>query len=562
VTNAEVLGIIILGSRTPREFPAAEVQLLQALANQLGVGLQKAQLYEETRQAYAELQASEARHARLAAILEATTDLVAIADAQGRRLYLNRAGYRLLGLAEDADVSQMRISDYRPAWAVQQRTTEILPTAAREGIWQGETAYLRSDGTEVPVSSVVIAHYGPDRQVEFYSTIARDVRDRNRLEAQLLQAQRLETAGRIAGQVAHDFNNLLAPLAGYPELIKLHLPPGHVAVEYCDRMLAAAQRIAEINDDLLTLGRRGYFEQHPADLNAVVQQALELVAAPNLGVQISTELANDLPLIWGSEAQLVRVVTNLLTNAHDAMPGGGRLAIRTRGLTLRQPRGTLSALVPGAYVSVEVADTGEGIPPELQDRIFDPFVTTKTTSQRRGAGLGLSVVRAVVEDHHGAIDFTSQPGSGTTFRLYFPATEAAQPGVTAPVAPGRGEVILVVDDDRGQRSVIEAMLQGLGYQVTQADSGETAVAHLTTHHADLVILDMLMPPGIDGAETYRRLQALHPGQPAIILSGYAESDRVEQARTAGVSAYLRKPISLVELARAVRDGLDQASTPH
>jgi two-component system, cell cycle sensor histidine kinase and response regulator CckA len=393
------------------------------------------------------------------------------------------------------------------------------------------------------------------------AAISRDISDQKRAEQQILRAQRLETAGRISSQVAHDFNNLLAPLAGYPELIKLQLPERHPAIAYCDEMMRAARRMAEINTDLLTLGRRGHFTQDPVDLSQLVHDALRLMPSRPPSLKVETHLAADpLPVI-GSAAQLLRVITNLVQNARDSLGDQGRVTITIENVYLDQPLRRYSDLEVGEYVRLEVADEGVGIAPEIQDRIFDVFFTTKTTDQQRGSGLGLSVVQAVVNDHQGYVDFTSEVGKGSRFSVYLPARRTA----VALRTPGRilagSESVMLVDDDSAQRRLLSEFLQTLGYAVEMAESGEEAVERSRSRRFDLVILDMVMPPGIDGAETYRRLSELHPGQRAILLSGFAESNRVLQAQELGAGAFLSKPVSLETFSLAVRKELDRPATP-
>ncbi|HZT06400.1 MAG TPA: GAF domain-containing protein [Chloroflexota bacterium] len=558
--GAEVLGVMAVGSRSTRDLTPSTVQLLAAMGSQFGLAIQKSRLHLEMQQALSDLQQTEARHARLAAILEATPEMVAIADRNGRRLYLNAAGRRLLGIGEHDDVTGESWTTHRPPAAVEHLLSVAIPAAIRDGIWSGESTFLARDGREIPVSQLILAHKGPDGSVDFYSTIARDLTERRRIEAQLARAQRLETAGRIAGQVAHDFNNLLAPLVGYPELIKMRLPTDHPVVAFCDEMVAAATRIAEINDDLLTLGRRGYFQHRPMDLNRLVLEAVEQTSDRPDTLDLRLDLAADLLPIQGSGAQLTRLLSNLISNARDALRDVGSLTIRTQSVYLDQPIGRATQINVGEYVQLEVSDTGVGIPPESRDRIFDVFFTTKTTDKRRGSGLGLSVVQAVADDHHAYVDFESAVGKGTTFRVYFPVYRGSD-ALEAPNAlTGGNESVLVVDDDAGQREVMHEMLRTLGYRVAVAECGQEAVRCAQEQCFDLVILDMVMPPGIDGAETYRQLCEIRPGQRAIIVSGYAESGRVGQAQALGAGKYVRKPVTVETLARAVREELDRERT--
>jgi CheY-like chemotaxis protein len=356
--------------------------------------------------------------------------------------------------------------------------------------------------------------------------------------------------GQIASQVAHDFNNWLAPLVGFPELIKLELPPDHPAQHFCDLMLQSARQMAEVNENLLTLGRRGHFAQDPTDLNVLVEQTIRQQGAVPSTLSVRLDLQAGLWPVVGSAGQLMRVLTNLIVNARDATKEQGTITVRTSNVPGVPTEGREE------QVRLDVSDTGPGISPEIQDRIFDAFFTTKHASERSGSGLGLSVVRAIVQDHQGHVEVHSTPGQGATFSLFLPGhPELVVERPTAAIVGG-DESILVVDDDAGQREVMNALLSRLGYRVELAPSGEQAIAYLRNHQVDLLILDMRMP-GLDGAETYRRILELHPRQRAIIASGYADSDRITAALALGAGTHLRKPLTFEQLAHAVREELDR-----
>jgi PAS domain S-box-containing protein len=385
-----------------------------------------------------------------------------------------------------------------------------------------------------------------------------DITERKQLEERLLRAQRLETAGRISGQVAHDFNNLLAPLALYPDLLKMQLSDGHPALKYCDGMLEVVQQMADINADLLTLGRRGHFELQIVDINRVVRQAMEgLIGKPDtLGVIL--DLTADLSLVRGSSAQLVRVVTNLVLNAREAMHDVGTLHVKTENVYVDAPFAHYDQVTVGDYVRLTVRDSGHGVPPAIRDRIFDAFFTTKMADKKPGTGLGLSIVLAVVEDHHGYLDLESQVAEGSSFFVYLPVCRDKPERLARSSVRGGAESILVVDDDRALREAVAELLRQLGYRAEVMSGGDAAVDFIANHPVDLLILDMMMPSGIDGTETFRRVRALRPTQRAVIMSGFAEGERVNEALLLGAGAFLRKPVSMEKLARAVREELDRA----
>ncbi|HEX2924472.1 MAG TPA: ATP-binding protein, partial [Chloroflexota bacterium] len=315
--------------------------------------------------------------------------------------------------------------------------------------------------------------------------------------------------------------------------------------------------MADINTDMLAMSRRGLLNQQPVDLNSVVRQALDQIAETPDTLRVVTELAGDLFSVEGSQGQLLRVVSNLVHNACDAMRNVGILRITTSNLYVDKTIGRYNRVEVGEYVRLTIEDNGCGISQEIRDKIFDAFFTTKHTSRRRGSGLGLTVVQALVEDHRGYIDLESEEGKGTTFSVYLPAHRPAIKEVETTRLESGNESVLVVDDDPIQRQVMAELLAALGYRVHDASSGEKAVDFVRRQSVDLVILDMVMPGGMDGTESYRQISTICPGQKALVLSGFAETERVREAQRLGAGTYLPKPVSIDQLAKAVREELDR-----
>jgi two-component system cell cycle sensor histidine kinase/response regulator CckA len=384
----------------------------------------------------------------------------------------------------------------------------------------------------------------------------REVTEKRRLQDCASRAQRLETSGLIAGQVAHDFNNLLGPLVAYPDFIKDELPENHPAVQYVQDMKEAAEQMSEINQQLLTLGRQGHYNQEPLNLNETITQVLDQICPVPETLIIEKELEEDLMNIRGGGSQIFRAVSNLISNAREAMQDIGQLTVRTENSYVDVSSGRFADVQKGEYVRLTISDTGIGIAPDILPRIFDPFFTTKTSGRKRGSGLGLSVVHAVIEDHDGCIDYESVPGVGTSFYLYFPTTRENTGTNRQNEIVGGKERILVVDDDKVQREVNSRLLDRLGYDVNVVKSGEEALDILREHPQDLLILDMIMPDGIDGTETLRRALEINPSQKAIIVSGFAENQRVQEALLLGASEFIRKPLTFKTIAQAVRRVLD------
>ena len=275
-------------------------------------------------------------------------------------------------------------------------------------------------------------------------------------------------------------------------------------------------------------------------------------------IQIATDLAPNLLNIMGSPVHLSKTVMNLFSNAAEAISGAGSIVISTANRYIDTPVRGYDVVAEGDYVTLTISDTGVGIAVEDQEKVFEPFYTKKKMG-RSGTGLGMAVVWGTVKDHQGYIDIESDENHGTTFTLYFPAsgidTQPEPTNVAMEGFMGSGERILVVDDVAEQRDIASMMLKRLGYQVETAASGEAAVAYLKDHCVDLVVLDMIMDPGIDGLETYRRIIEIHPGQKAIIASGFSETDRVREAQKLGVGPYVKKPYTLENIGVAVKNEL-------
>ena len=277
-------------------------------------------------------------------------------------------------------------------------------------------------------------------------------------------------------------------------------------------------------------------------------------------VKIKTELEPDLLNVSGSSVHLGKTLFNLVSNASEAMPKGGTVTIKTANQYLEKPIHGYDEVREGDYVVLSVSDTGEGISAADLERIFEPFYTKKVMG-RSGTGLGLAVVWGTVKDHNGYINVESEEGKGSIFTLYFPATREEMSAEAVAISMseymGKGESILIVDDVEGQRDLAAGMLRKLNYNVASVSSGEEAIAYLKEHKVDLIVLDMIMDPGMDGLDTYRSVLEIHPKQKAIIVSGFSETDRVHAAQALGAGAYVRKPYVIEKLGLAVRKELDR-----
>jgi PAS domain S-box-containing protein len=392
-----------------------------------------------------------------------------------------------------------------------------------------------------------------------------DITERKKMEAQLLQAQKMEAIGQLAGGVAHDLNNVLGVLSGYSELLRDEIPEGQLARSHIEKILQSTEKAAAIIQDLLTLARRGVVVSDVINLNKVVSDFIKTPVFEKMkdyhpSVIFRTECQEELLNIKGSGVHLEKTLVNLVSNAAESISGQGVVTIRTESCYLDAPIKGYDEIKEGDYAIVAVSDTGTGILPENKEKIFEPFYTKKTMG-RSGTGLGLSIVWGTVKDHQGYIDVQTKVGEGTTFTLYFPVTRKEltmqQQKVPKEQYMGKGESVLVVDDIAEQRDVATGLLKKLGYEVHTVSGGEEAVEYLKRDRADILVLDMIMAPGIDGLETYKRVLELNPKQKAILVSGFSETDRVRKAQKLGAGAYVKKPYIMEKIGLAIRDELNR-----
>jgi len=429
--------------------------------------------------------------------------------------------------------------------------------------------HRKKDGTVFPVEITATHFTWNDRPVHIAAI--RDITQRleaeeeqKRLEERLHRAEKMEALGTMAGGVAHDLNNILGVLVGYSELLLLKMPEDSPLRGHITNILESGKKSAAIIQDLLSLTRRGVTLSKVFNLNRVVSDYLktpefEMLKSLHPEVTFRTELNPDLLNMNGSPVHLGKMVMNLLSNAAEASFKPGEVTIRTENRYLDSPVSGYDDMQEGEHVVLTVTDQGKGIAPEDIGRIFEPFYTKKVMG-RSGTGLGLAVVWGAVKDHGGYIDVKSAPGKGTTFTLYFPvvreeeATEQQKASFTQ--YQGRKESILIVDDVEEQRELALSMLSTLGYRVAAVSSGEEAVEYLRSNRADILVLDMIMAPGIDGLETYRRILEISPGQKAVIASGYSETERVKEVQKLGAGAYVQKPYLMEKIGLAIRRELD------
>lgn len=503
-------------------------------------------------------------------LFEAAPDGVEVLDRQGNIIDCNKTHQDLLGYASEQIIGNHTTAFFSDHSSVSfDEKFSILKDA---GYVESEVELVCSDGTLLPAWRKEKAIY--DKNTNYVGAVVynRDIsmlkkaeQEKNNLEAQLQRAQKMESLGTLAGGIAHDLNNVLSGIVSYPELLLMQIEEDDPLRKPISIIRKSGEKAAAIVQDLLTLARRGVSVAEVVDLNHILKDYFKAPEHEKLKefhphVRFEVRLENKLPHVLGNPFHLSKTIMNLVSNAAEAMPNGGTIVISTKNQYVDTPISGYDHVAEGEYVTLTVSDTGIGISKDDLDRIFEPFFTKKIMG-RSGTGLGMAVVWGIVKDHKGYIDVCSVEGEGTNFTLYFPVTGKQlvkeKDHISIQSYKGCGEAILVVDDVEDQRQIASEILKTLDYAVTAVASGEEAVEHVKNNSVDLMLLDMIMDPGIDGLETYKRIVEFHPRQKAIIASGFSETDRVNQTQKLGAGQYLKKPYTLEKVGLAIRAELQK-----
>lgn len=405
----------------------------------------------------------------------------------------------------------------------------------------------------------------PDSErVEAVAIQVSDFTDQKLMEERLNQAEKMEAIAQVAGGVAHDLNNILSGIVSYPELLLVQLPADHPMRPPLLTIQKTGTKAAAIVEDMLTLSRRGVKNFEIVRLNVIITEYLESPEFIELnkcypGIQLEKQLAPDLLHIKGSPIHISKSVMNLVGNAIEAMNDGGQLTINTRNIYIDQISVDYEHIPEGEYTVLTIGDTGIGMTSEETKKVFEPFYTKKVMG-RSGTGLGMAVVWGTIKDHHGYVDIKSSPGKGTKITLLFPATRESykSPKKQKDLVKfmGNGETVLVVDDVEEQREIASAILTQLGYNPVTLSSGEHGIDWLKSNHADVVLLDMIMDPGINGLKTYQQISTFKPEQKVVIASGYSENKKLVTALEAGVNGFIKKPYSMIKMAQTIKETFD------
>ena len=506
---------------------------------------------------------AEQERQRLAAALENTADSVVIADRDGLIQYVNPAFETTTGLKREA-LSGQRLDQFLISKSDPVSGSRVKKALSLGHSWSGQLAISKSDKTTCEFKSTISPIHDPGGEVSGFVCINRDVTNEIILEGQLRQAQKMEAVGRLAGGVAHDFNNMLSVILGYSELIISKLNPFDPILNSLKAVQSAANRSADLTRQLLAFSRKQTITPRVINLNEHTK-SMERLLTRIIGEDIDLEftLAAELWPVYMDPAQIDQVLANLAVNSRDAMPEGGKLTVETSNITLDQHYAeTHLGSRPGDFVMLAVGDTGCGMDSETLDHVFEPFFTTKP--EGKGTGLGLSTVYGIAKQNEGFVNICSQPGRGTTVKLYIPRCSGRERTASTPVVEGRSpggcETILLVEDEGAIREMAKTMLEGLGYMVLEAPSPGEAILICEKHSGQIPLLltDVVMP-NMNGIELRARIRAMRPGIRTLFISGYTASAHTHLKGLEKDANLLQKPFTLDALAKKVREALGTSS---
>jgi PAS domain S-box-containing protein len=433
----------------------------------------------------------------------------------------------------------------------------IMESGETEGI---EEQYIHG-GKKVWVYTVKTPIRAKDGNIAGMLGIFSDITERRNLEAQLLQAQKMEAVGQLAGGIAHDFNNILTAMIGYAHIIKMKMKEDDPLRNYADQILSLSDKAANLTQSLLSFSRKRIMNPEPVTLNEVIKRIDHLLSRIiGEDIHLQTMLSEEDLIVMADSGQIEQVLMNLATNARDAMPDGGFLTIGTEKIAIDEEFIKEHGFgKEGEYALLAVTDTGAGMDRETREKIFEPFFTTKEVG--KGTGLGLSMVYGIIKQHDGYINVYSEPGSGTTFRIYLPLIKAKveeiRPEVIQTVETGT-ETVLLAEDEEAIREFIKKMLEEYGYKVITAGSGQEAINEFKAHKdkIQLLLLDVIMP-NKNGREAYEEIKKIRPDIRALFMSGYPADIINKHGILENGFAYIEKPASPAKLLKKIREVLGQ-----
>jgi PAS domain S-box-containing protein len=547
--NGQVIGVLCFEHVAARRWTTDEKTFAIAIANLVSLALERCE--------HAKTQSTLAVQA---AALNAVTHAMVITDCDRRIVWANPAFSELTGYGIDELIGQDPVKLVGPLAGGDVLVDAVLEQVRLGHSWHGETVTRRKDGSTFAAEQSITAVRGGDGQVTHFVSLRIDLTQRRALEAQFLQAQKMEVVGRLAGGVAHDFNNMLTVINGMAEFALEDLAPGHPLRDDLQHIFDSGKRAASLTRQLLTFSRKQIVTRHTLDAGTALRDfrsMLQRLIGEDVRLDVTT--GADDGYILADQSQFEQVILNLAVNAKDAMPSGGslRIDVTTRDVS-EPPRGAVMPMAPGRYVALTVSDTGCGMPPDVVTRVFEPFFTTKENG--KGTGLGMATVYAIVEQSGGSIVVTSEVNVGTTFTIYLPQVGVdSEVATTArPAETRKGiETVLLVEDDVAVRTFGQRCLERCGYRVLSASNAATAakIAEDFAEPIALLVTDVVMP-GVSGRELAGIVTARRPETRVLFTSGYTDDTVLAHGVRQNTMQFLAKPYSSQALAHKVREILD------
>jgi two-component system, cell cycle sensor histidine kinase and response regulator CckA len=545
----KLVGIININAlNRKRAFTLGQVKALSTLATTAASALESASLYGRVR-------ASEERYREL---VENAHDIIYSHDLEGNYMSINKAGELITGYTVQ-EALKLNFTDTIAPEFLQKAREMVKRKLAGERVTAYELEIIAKDGRRITVEVNTKLVYQDGVPVGVQG-IARDASARKQLEDQLRQSQKMEAIGRLAGGVAHDFNNLLTAINGYSKLALQRLDDNSSIRPYLEEVKKAGERAANLTRQLLAFGRKQILQPLPLDLNSVVTDMNKMLRRLiGEDIELTATLASDLKRIIADPGQIEQVLVNLIVNARDAMPTGGKIIIETANAQLDlEYTNHHVGVKPGNYVMLAVSDTGIGMNEETRARIFEPFFTTK--DEGKGTGLGLSTVYGIVQQSGGSIWVYSEPNRGTSFKVYLPElpshAEIREAHAKEDELLAGSETVLLVEDDEVVRRLTQKILEQAGYKVLAATGGEEAMRLCSNKYSiDLLLTDVVMPES-SGKEVADRLSTLIPGLSVLYMSGYTDEAIVHHGVLDSNVKFIQKPFTPAALAKKVREILD------
>jgi len=548
------LGAVSLFRYLPGSPPYSEADraFARSVADHAALAISNAQLFESLQRELHERKRAEEQAKTFVALIENTTNFIAMAELDGRILFVNAAGRALVGLTAERDVRTLTLADFHTADGL--RRGDLI---RQHGSWQGEGVLRHfTSGELIPTQISSFLARDAAGQPLCFATVQHDLRDTKRLERDLRQAQKMEALGRLAGGIAHDFNNLLTVILSYCAMLAKTMPPDSRGAQDVEQIERAGLRAAELTRQLLAFSRRQVLEPTALDLG-VTLRAMDGMIRPLIGedIELRIVIGGDGGAVMVDAGQVEQVVMNLVVNARDAMQGGGVLTLETAHVDLTSSAAAEVGLAPGAYNTLAVTDTGTGMDEQTKAHLFEPFFTTKEPG--KGTGLGLSTVMGIVEQSGGHVTVASELGRGTTFRVYLRATTSVPRRAPAAgaVTSARGrERILLVEDELEVRVLVRDVLRQAGYDVLDAGDGEHAlqITAGVTGEIHLLLTDVIMPK-MSGRQLATRFLELRPGTRVLYMSGYTDDKLGHHGVLDPGVELIQKPLTPDALLRRIRE---------